>query len=127
VTQPRKPVAPGEAERRAQRGYVPQYDSAAAAIYAALRRNGRSADSPSEPVLEFKTRSGSLGEPRIRTRCLSGHRRASSRRPAAVAVLLVYGTQYPLRRLVPIDAAETAMSLHCGQPPPGADQRRTTA
>ncbi len=32
----RKPVAPGEGERRAQRGYVRQYQSAAAAIYAAL-------------------------------------------------------------------------------------------
>ena len=39
MTQPRKPVAPGEGERRAQRGYVPQYDSAAAAIYAALKRD----------------------------------------------------------------------------------------
>ncbi|WP_333678617.1 ATP-binding protein [Dyella sp.] len=33
-----KKVAPGEGERRAQRGYGRQYDSAAAAIYAALDR-----------------------------------------------------------------------------------------
>ncbi|MBF0628562.1 MAG: ATP-binding protein [Magnetococcales bacterium] len=32
-------VAPGEGERRAQRGYVRQYKSSAAAIYAALDRN----------------------------------------------------------------------------------------
>lgn len=36
---PRKPVAPGEGERRAQRGYVPQYDASAAAIYASLERD----------------------------------------------------------------------------------------
>ncbi|WP_102630182.1 hypothetical protein [Burkholderia pseudomallei] len=32
-------TAPGEGERRAQRGYVRQYESAAAAIYAALERD----------------------------------------------------------------------------------------
>ena len=39
MTNPRKSVAPGEGERRAQRGYVRQYKSAAAAIYASLRRD----------------------------------------------------------------------------------------
>jgi hypothetical protein len=32
-------VAPGEGERRAQRGYVGQYGAAGAAIYAALDRD----------------------------------------------------------------------------------------
>ena len=31
-----KSISPGEGERRAQRGYVRQYESASAAIYAAL-------------------------------------------------------------------------------------------
>ena len=35
----KKQIAPGEGERRAQRGYVPQYDAAAAAIYASLERD----------------------------------------------------------------------------------------
>ena len=34
-----KSISPGEGERRAQRGYVRQYESASAAIYAALDRN----------------------------------------------------------------------------------------
>ncbi|BDU76851.1 P-loop NTPase family protein [Mesoterricola sediminis] len=39
MTKASKPIPPGEGERRAQRGYVPQYDAASAAIYAALDRD----------------------------------------------------------------------------------------
>lgn len=39
MTKPTGSVAPGEGERRAQRGYVAQYRSAAAAIYASLQRD----------------------------------------------------------------------------------------
>jgi hypothetical protein len=36
---PSTPISPGEGERRAQRGYVSQYDKSAAAIYESLRRD----------------------------------------------------------------------------------------
>jgi hypothetical protein len=39
LSRPTQSIPPGEGERRAQRGYVPQYESAAAAIYAALERD----------------------------------------------------------------------------------------
>jgi len=39
MSNPKRPIPPGEGERRAQRGYVRQYSEAAAAIYAALERD----------------------------------------------------------------------------------------